>query len=49
MKTLKCMDFETQIFAGGKGGNLNYVMMRDLIADKTQKERRAKAKKNASP
>lgn len=47
MKTLKCQDFETQIFAGGKGGNLNYVMMRDLIADKTQKERRAKAKQKA--
>ncbi len=44
MKTLKCQDFEIQIFAGGEGGNLNYVRMRDLAADKTLKERRAKAK-----
>jgi hypothetical protein len=47
MKTLKCKDFETQIFAGGKGGNLNYVQMRDLDAAKTQRERRAKAKEKA--
>jgi hypothetical protein len=49
MKTLTCKDFEIQIFAGGKGGNLNYVLMRDLVADKTLKERRAKARQKATP
>lgn len=49
MKTLKCKDFEMSIFAGGKGGNLNYVLMRDLISDKTLKDRRAKAKEKATP
>ncbi|HYJ84726.1 MAG TPA: hypothetical protein VEW46_01560 [Pyrinomonadaceae bacterium] len=49
MKTLKCNDFEVQIFAGGKGGNLNYVLVRDLIADKTIKDRRVKASQKASP
>jgi len=44
MKTLKCKDFEMQIFIGGEGGNLNYVRARDLAADKTLKDRRAKAK-----
>lgn len=47
MKTLKCTDFETQIFAGGEGGNLNYVLVRDLVAEKALKERRAKAKEKA--
>jgi hypothetical protein len=49
MKTLKCGDFEIQVFAGGKGGNLNYVLMRDLVADKVLKDRRAKAREKASP
>lgn len=49
MKTLTCKDFEVRIFAGGKGGNLNYVLMRDLVADKTLKDRRAKAKAKATP
>src|SRR6266478_4656524 len=30
LKTLKCQDFEVRVFAGGQGGNLNYVLMRDL-------------------
>jgi hypothetical protein len=49
MKTLRCKDFEIQIFAGGKGGNLNYVLMRDLVSDKTLKDRRAKARAKATP
>ena len=49
MKTLKCTDFEVRVFAGGEGGNLNYVLMRDLVADKTLKDRRAKAKEKATP
>jgi hypothetical protein len=49
MKTLTCKDFEVRIFAGGKGGNLNYVQMGDLVADKTLKDRRAKAKEKATP
>lgn len=44
MKTLRCKDFEMQIFVGGQGGNLNYVRARDLVADKTLNDRRAKAK-----
>jgi hypothetical protein len=49
MKTLKCKDFEVRVFAGGKGGNLNYVLMRDLVADKTLKDRKAKAREKATP
>src|SRR2546430_6621774 len=49
LKTLRCQDFEIRIFAGGEGGNLNYVLMRDLEADKKLKDRRAKARANASP
>ncbi len=49
LKTLKCKDFEIQVFAGGKGGNLNYVEIRDLEAEKKLKERRDKAKEKAAP
>lgn len=49
MKTLKCTDFEIRVFAGGAGGNLNYVLMRDPVAEKTLKDRRAKAKEKATP
>jgi hypothetical protein len=49
MKTLKCTDFEIRVFAGGEGGNLNYVLIRDLEADKKLKERRAKAKEKPTP
>ncbi|HMH42775.1 MAG TPA: hypothetical protein VK557_04785 [Pyrinomonadaceae bacterium] len=49
MKTLTCKDFEIRIFAGGEGGNLNYVLMRDLEADKKLKDRRAKARAQATP
>jgi hypothetical protein len=49
MKTLTCTDFMIRIFAGGEGGNLNYVMMQDLEADKKLKERRKKAREQASP
>jgi hypothetical protein len=49
LKTLTCKDFEIRIFAGGEGGNLNYALMRDLEADKKLKERRAKARAQATP
>ena len=49
LKTLKCADFEARVFAGGPGGNLNYVLMRDLVADKKLKERRDKAEAKATP
>ena len=49
LKTLKCKDFEARVFAGGQDGNLNYVLMRDLEADKKLKERRAKARAKATP
>jgi len=49
LKTLACKDFEIRVFTGGEGGNLNYVLMRDLEADKKLKDRRAKAREKASP
>jgi len=49
LKTLKCTEFEIRVFAGGAGGNLNYALMRDLEADKKLKDRRAKAKAQATP
>ena len=49
LKTLKCANFEIRAFAGGQGGNLNYVEIRDLEADKKLKDRKAKAKANATP
>jgi hypothetical protein len=49
MKTLKCTEFEVQAFVGGQGGNLNYVDVKDLIADKKLKDRRDKARAQATP
>lgn len=47
LKTLRCDGFEISVFAGGQGGNLNYVEMKDLAAEKELRERRAKARKAA--
>jgi hypothetical protein len=49
LKILTCKDFEVRVFAGGEGGNLNYVLLTDLDAQKTLEERRAKAKAQAKP
>jgi hypothetical protein len=49
MKTLTCKDFEMRIFAGGEGGNLNYISVKDLIAETQLKDRRKKAREKASP
>jgi hypothetical protein len=49
LKTLKCTGFEIKVFAGGKGGNLNYVDIRDLEADKKVEDRRKKAEGKATP
>lgn len=49
LKTLTCAEFEVRVFAGGQGGNLNYVLIKDLIAEKKLKDRRAKARAEASP
>lgn len=49
LKTLTCKDFEVKVFAGGEGGKLNYVLMQDLEADKTLKDRKKKAREKASP
>ena len=49
LKILTCRDFEVRVFAGGEGGNLNYVLLTDLEANKELKERRAKARAQASP
>lgn len=48
LKTLKCVDAEIRIFAGGPGGQLNYVLVRDVAADRKLKERRAKASEKAA-
>ena len=49
LKILKCTEFEVRVFAGGPGGNLNYALMRDLAADKKLKDRRDKARAQATP
>jgi len=49
MKTLTCQDFEVRVFAGGEGGKLNYVLLTDLEAEKKLKDRRAKARAQATP
>jgi hypothetical protein len=49
LKILKCAEFEARVFAGGEGGNLNYVLIKDLEAEKTLKDRRIKARAKASP
>ena len=49
LKILKCTEFEIRVFAGGPGGNLNYVLMKDLEAEKKLKERRDKAEAKATP
>jgi hypothetical protein len=49
LKTLKCAEFEVQAFVGGQGGNLNYVDIKDLLAEKKLQDRRAKARAAATP
>ena len=49
LKTLTCTEFEVRAFAGGPGGSLNYMLVKDLVADKTLKDRRAKAREKATP
>jgi hypothetical protein len=49
LKILTCKDFEVRVFAGGKGGNLNYVLAKDLEAEKKLREREKKAEEKASP
>lgn len=44
LKTLRCREFEISIFAGGQGGNVNYVKMQDTPAMQKLKERRVKAR-----
>lgn len=47
LKLLKCTDFEIRVFAGGEGGKLNYVLMKDLSAEQKLKDRRVKAREKA--
>jgi hypothetical protein len=49
MKTLTCVDFSIRANAAGAGGNLNFVLLSDLEAEKKIKERRRKAREQASP
>jgi hypothetical protein len=49
LKTLSCADFSIRIFSGGEGGNMNYVLVEDLEADKKLKERRRKARASSTP
>ena len=44
LKMLNCQGFEVRLFAGGPGGNLNSVELRDLGAEQTLKDRRVKAR-----
>ena len=48
LKILNCAEFEVRVFAGGQGGNLNYVSVKDLAAEKKLKDRRAKARAKAA-
>lgn len=48
MKTLTCSGFSIRIFSGGEGGSQNYVLLEDVEADKTLKERRKKAREKAT-
>lgn len=49
LKTLTCADFSVRVNAAGDGGNLNYVAMKDLEAEKKLRDRRRKAREQASP
>ncbi|MDX6405363.1 MAG: hypothetical protein QOH70_2818 [Blastocatellia bacterium] len=49
LKMLKCAEVEIRALVGGPGGNLNYVLMNDLVAAKKLKERRDKAKAAERP
>jgi hypothetical protein len=48
LKSLKCDGFEISVFAGGEGGNLNYVQAKDLVADQELRGRRKKAREKAA-
>lgn len=45
LKTLTCRDFEVSVFAGGGDVDVNYVRMRDLIAQQKLRERSARARR----
>lgn len=49
LKILTCREFEVRVFAGGQGGNLNYVLIKDLEAARTLKDRRTKAGEKVPP
>lgn len=49
MKTLTCSGFSIRLFNGGEGGSQNYVLIKDIEADNTLKERRKKAQAQTSP
>jgi hypothetical protein len=49
MKILACKEFEIRVYAGGEGGNLNYVLVKDQLAENTLKDRRKKAREQAPP
>jgi hypothetical protein len=48
LKILKCRDFEIRVFAGGKGGSLNYLKIHDLDAEKKLKDRMDKVEQKAT-
>lgn len=45
LKTMKCKDFEIDVFAGGKNVDANYVQLVDTVAQQKLKARRAEARK----
>lgn len=48
LKSIKCDGFEISVFAGGEGGNLNYVQAKDLVAEQELRDRRKKAREKAA-
>jgi hypothetical protein len=49
MKILTCTGFSIRVFTGGDGENQNYVLVEDVEANNKIKERRKKAREQASP
>ena len=49
LKIIDCKDFEVCIFAGGKGGILNYVLLKNLEADKQLKARAPRPGQKRAP
>lgn len=49
LKILKCPEFEVRVFVGGPGGSQNYTVVTDTEAINKLKDRRKKARGEATP